>query len=425
MSQKGLITPIVAIVILIIVVVIFLFLARPFKTPENAIPPFKGGELLLAEKMSYFFNDPKVGDRILFIPKDLVMEYVGVITNINEDNNIKTYVVVSTGTGQPWVITEDKIIWKIYFPSVSKEDISNLLTTQTSEVDEIADWATYTFNNEFYFKYPSNSKLTEGGFYSVDGVFVPHPDGISLTAPVDKEEVKTLGMDGFQLKIFIEDNKEGQTLSDLKQEISPDEISSDIDWYSPDLDWSGLKIQDTTVDNNPAIKGNTSGPYGSYTIITIYKKKIYKFVFEPTISKTGEQILSTFKFLDTSVTATSKPLSISTPYKVISSDEISPDQKYVIGQDQTGDYSTIEVARHNAGTANYITTDLVKENENVIGYGTKFRCQCGTSFKGWYANDKFIITILNALGEEYEYIVSISDSLSEAKVNEHSLRRIK
>ena len=162
----------------------------------------------------------------------------------------------------------------------------------TADQVETANWKTYT-NNElgFSIKYPVDAKFTQGGYYSVDGIFVPQPNAISLTTTVDKEETKTLGREGFQLTISVDGNKEDKTLSDLRGEINPDEDS-------PDLDWSGLKIKEAKVDGNPTIGGNTSGPYGSYTVITIYKGKIYKFVFEPTVSKTGEQILSSFKFTD-------------------------------------------------------------------------------------------------------------------------------
>lgn len=273
MSQKGLITPIVAIVILIIVVAIFLFLARPFKTPENAVPPFKGGELLLAEKMSYFFNDPKVGDRILFIPKDLVMEYVGVITNINEDNNVKTYTVVSTGTGQPWVITEDKIIWKIYFPSVSKEDISNLLTTQTSKVDETANWKTYK-GNGFFFKHPNEMKITI--------------DSSSETSWSDK---------------YVDQDIPNQMM--LKQQLSP---------FSPisiggKVSFREYEVEVMSIDENEQIKLGDKiadsyiincGVHCYYHIIRFQQNNIY---YELTRDIAGgglensfQEILSTFEF---------------------------------------------------------------------------------------------------------------------------------
>lgn len=129
MNQKGLAVPVVIIAILIVAVFTFLFLARPFKTPENAVKPFKGGELILAERVSYLFKDPDIGDRTLFIPKDRGIEYVGIITKIEEDNQVKTYTVVSTGTGQPWIITEDKIVWRIYYPQLSKEERNTILSS--------------------------------------------------------------------------------------------------------------------------------------------------------------------------------------------------------------------------------------------------------------------------------------------------------
>lgn len=174
MKQTG--SAIIFIVLLIIIAVFsFLFLIRPFKIPDNAVKPFKGGEIVLAEKVSYMFSQPKIGDRVLFIPKDRGdMEYVGIIKDITEEGNIKTFSIVSTGTGQPWLVTKDKIVWKVYFPAVSREEIiTNLPSPSPSTIDnsqesttfaETANWKTYSSSDGVYtFKYPSQWYIEEVG----------------------------------------------------------------------------------------------------------------------------------------------------------------------------------------------------------------------------------------------------------------------
>ena len=134
MNQKGL-TPIAIVLVLVVVIIIsFLFVTRPFKTAENAVKPFKGGELILAEQLSYKFSEPQIGDRILFIPNNMGrVEYVGFITQVNEEGNVKTYSVISSNKDNPWIVSKDKIVWKVYFPFVSKEEINSILSSITQE----------------------------------------------------------------------------------------------------------------------------------------------------------------------------------------------------------------------------------------------------------------------------------------------------
>lgn len=70
---------------------------------------------------------------------------------------------------------------------------------------------------------------------------------------------------------------------------------------------------------------------------------------------------------------------------------------------------------------NLIGDEVVKTNYKAIGYGVKFGCQCGTSFKDWNDNTHFTLKIVNGNGEEYEIIVDATTG----KVNESSFKKIK
>ncbi len=120
----------------------------------------------------------------------------------------------------------------------SKESTSSAETT---------NWKTYT-NVKFGYslKYPTSGKITEGGVYSVDGVFVEHSNITSLL------------LADVQLGISVTQNKDNLTLEDLKKA----EFGS-FDRKDINLDWSGQMIQTTALSGIPAIIGDTSGVRGS------------------------------------------------------------------------------------------------------------------------------------------------------------------
>lgn len=104
----------------------------------------------------------------------------------------------------------------------------------------------------------------------------------------------------------------------------------------------------------------------------------------------------------------------SSPEPVVSS---QTSVEYEVLENLVGDYNKITI-KDKAGKV--IVEDLVKNNEKEIGYNVKFRCQCGTSVKGWVDNSHFTIKIVNGGGEEYEYIVDASTG----KVDESSFKQI-
>jgi len=184
----------------------------------------------------------------------------------------------------------------------------------SSMPDETFEWKIYTNTTLGYsLKYPPKAEITEGGRYSVDGVLVQDSSLTSFTVAVDKQEAKDLAMDNFQLTISVKDNKETLTLNDLKKELTS----------GGNLDIAGIKIKNTIIDQQPALMGNTGGPWGSYTLLSLYKGKIYKLVFEPGLSSTGEKILSTFKFLPASSGPTSDPDQAETSWKTHQVENIS------------------------------------------------------------------------------------------------------
>lgn len=116
------------------------------------------------------------------------------------------------------------------------------------------------------------------------------------------------------------------------------------------------------------------------------------------------QILSTFTLLNQNTSD--------------SNSNTSPDGSYYVIEEHLGDYNKIAIyTKENKG----ITTDLIAENGQEIGYGVKFQCQCGTSFKQWTNDTIFSIKIVNANGEEFEFNVDAATG----KVDEDSFKKIK
>lgn len=159
-----------------------------------------------------------------------------------------------------------------------------------SPADQTSNWKTYTNSGiGFSVKYPSQTKITEGGKYSVDGVFVKNPNSTSFNVKITDQESKESGFGNIQFSISVEKNKNSKTLDSLRQEFNG---------QSSDEDIQGNKIQSFLLDGKPAMRGSAGGPWGAYIIISIDKDRIYRLVFEPDINQTGDQILSTFKFID-------------------------------------------------------------------------------------------------------------------------------
>lgn len=82
----------------------------------------------MGEKISYLFNKPKVGDRIVFKPDNLSSDHIGIITTAENDNNTISYKVASSTGKNPWKITASQISAKIYYPFVKEEEIKQIIS---------------------------------------------------------------------------------------------------------------------------------------------------------------------------------------------------------------------------------------------------------------------------------------------------------
>lgn len=274
-----------------------------------------------------------------------------------------------------------------------------------SPVDETANWKTYK-NEEFGFemKYPAMYEALD----------LCQPEISRLDNGIPR---LSLG----PIALYIEDSK-GLTLSeyvDLATESEKSKRPQDRPYI--------LKSRITRIlggREGIQVVANWCGA-GCNEPHTIYVEKgskIYRFLFDDGVlnhcpikpdelpSETADQILSAFKFTDQNSTSASSI--------IVSSNKTSPTGFYIVTEETVGDGQTITI-KDNKG--NIITDNVIKKNNKAIGYGIKFGCQCGTSFKGWTDNSHFAIKIVNGIAEEYEYIVDAATG----KVDESTFKRIK
>lgn len=130
MKQKGLIGIIILIfiVLLIFLTLSYIFLAKPYKVVgDKVVAPFKPGEQLLSERISYLFTKPAEGDRVIFTPQDADIDFVGIITKTENQENVTSYTIVSVENGRPWVVSVDKIKRKIYFPIIDPAETKSIV----------------------------------------------------------------------------------------------------------------------------------------------------------------------------------------------------------------------------------------------------------------------------------------------------------
>lgn len=114
--------------ILIIVIFSYIFLINPYQVSGSAIKPFAYRDIVLTEKITYLFKKPQVSDRVIFKPEDYQNDLIGIITKIDNNN---TYTIQSSN-GSPWIITQDKIKNKIYYPFISNTEILKIVSDQKS-----------------------------------------------------------------------------------------------------------------------------------------------------------------------------------------------------------------------------------------------------------------------------------------------------
>lgn len=134
MRQKGFANIFVILLVLIIIIVLgYIFLAKISNISGNdVIAPFKPGETVLSESVSCIFNKPAVGDRVIFNPVQNENDFIGIITKVENQDNITTYTIASIKEGQPWKVTADKITRKVYFPLISKDEMMKIVESLLS-----------------------------------------------------------------------------------------------------------------------------------------------------------------------------------------------------------------------------------------------------------------------------------------------------
>ncbi|MFH0937443.1 MAG: S26 family signal peptidase [Candidatus Daviesbacteria bacterium] len=283
MKQKGF----AGVILLIFIALILLFglgyffVAKPYKVAGSEVVfPFKPGEQLLSEKITYLFQKPQVGDRVIFLPQDNFPDYVGIITKIENENNVTSYTIISTGKGQPWIISADKIRGKIYFPFLNQEELvkialflaPTLTPTPAQNSDETVNWKTYkNIELKYEFKYPSNweeaqyddgvnPKLASGIKHQNDGEL-----WIVIMGYLTEEELSRMGASA--CAVLKDENRcESRQLNE--------DITAMIDWGLKEWNYAFVSIRD---------------PKGGEVTFTL----------KPVIPETKNilnQILSTFKF---------------------------------------------------------------------------------------------------------------------------------
>lgn len=124
--------------------------------------------------------------------------------------------------------------------------------------------------------------------------------------------------------------------------------------------------------------------------------------------------------IPTSTNTDQAVLPVEMPYEIVSTDSLSGN--YIVTQELIPDNYVIKVD-HFEGLE--ITDNLLEKNNQKLGYGVKFGCQCSTRFIGWTKpqgeEEIFVIQTNNGNGESYQHLVQASD----ATVIESSLRRVK
>lgn len=117
-----------------------MFIAKPYKVVgDKVVSPFKPGEQLLSERISYLFKKPVVGDRVIFTPQNTNIDFVGLVTKLENQDNVTIYTIISVSNGRPWTVSADKISRKIYFPIIdpvtTKSIVLSLQPTPTPYQD--------------------------------------------------------------------------------------------------------------------------------------------------------------------------------------------------------------------------------------------------------------------------------------------------
>ena len=125
-QQKGLIGIIIIVFVTLVISLVlgYMFLAKLYTVSgDKVVLPFKPGELLLGEGITYLFRKPTIGDRVVFTPENSGgLDFIGIITQVENKDNVTVYAIISTGKGVPWTVSIDKIKKRIYFPFIDQKE---------------------------------------------------------------------------------------------------------------------------------------------------------------------------------------------------------------------------------------------------------------------------------------------------------------
>lgn len=104
---------------ILISIITFLFF-RPFRIIRSSVADgkYKEGQIVLVERFSYFFKDPKINDVVVF--KNIKTKRIGRIYNIKKEDTVVIYSAMSDA-GEYFELTQDKIIARVYWGLPFKE----------------------------------------------------------------------------------------------------------------------------------------------------------------------------------------------------------------------------------------------------------------------------------------------------------------
>ena len=271
--------------------------------------------------------------------------------------------------------------------------------TPSSTPSETANWKTYTNTTwNYQFQYPSTWIVDE---LDMEHVVVTTPD---IEKSADGRITK-FPANYIRVNLIKREN----VTNSFEEEVKSVYTESPQCSVGSECPSSPPLITKKTNANSLEYYSLTTGVYNNeIAIVPLLKDKNMYVLFDPRLAlasniKLPDKMLSTFKFTDQNSLNLSKT---------------SPDASYTVSETMLGDYNTI-VVKDSSGKV--ITNDFIKKNEKAIGYGTKFGCQCGTSFAGWIDGSHFILKIVNGNGEEYQYTVDASTGI----VNEASFKKVK
>lgn len=259
-----------------------------------------------------------------------------------------------------------------------------------------ANWKTYiNKDGAFSFKYPSETTIA------------PYETNEGATHLEFREKLPKDAPDGYELAPgFIMDFKVGVLGTKTIRSVAEDKIAQAKEYASITKPLTTTKINDYSGDTYSSVvqvettylflSNNDNSYIGINYSVNDQNNKGY--------IGTINQILQTFKFTNANGTD--------------STTNTSPDGSYTVTETQLADYNTISITN---AKGIVITSDLVKDNSDAIGYNIKFKCFCATYFKAWISNSTFTIKIGNGGGEEYEYLVDASTG----KVIEGTFKKIK